>query len=508
MNHLIVVPFVLPALVATALLIGAREDLSRQRTVGVASVLALVVTSIVLLVQASNGPSSYAIGNWPAPFGIVLVLDRLSAMMVALTSFIALVAILYAINGWDARGKHFHVLFQFQLVGINGAFLTGDIFNLFVCFEVMLISSYGLMLHGDGAWRLKAGFQYVTLNLIGSSLFLIAVGLIYAATGTLNLADLSGRLAALAPGDVALLRTGALLLFAVFAIKSAIVPLHWWLPGTYGAASAPVAALFALLTKVGAYSILRFHSVAFSGNEAGVSAALTAVLMPAAAVTLVLGAIGVLASRSMLELASYSVIASMGTLLLAGAGLEPRQLTAALYYMLHSTLIGAALFLLVDVTAAGRGRAGDRLTPTHRMPNASLLGLLFLLAGIASVGLPPLSGFIGKLAILDSLRTPGMGTVAWTAILASSLLMIAGYARAGSTLFWAACEEPKTADHEPSAKTPLAPVVIVAVLIGLSAALSVLGGGAMTVLEATAREMSTPSIYIDAVLRKTISQVP
>jgi multicomponent K+:H+ antiporter subunit D len=508
MNHLIAVPFVLPALVATALLIGAREDLARQRTVGVASVLVLVVTSLVLVVQASSGPSSYAIGNWPAPFGIVLVLDRLSAMMLALTSFIALAAILYAINGWDARGKHFHVLFQFQLVGINGAFLTGDIFNLFVCFEVMLIASYGLMLHGDGAWRLKAGFQYVTLNLIGSSLFLIAVGLIYAATGTLNLAHLSGRLAVLAPGDVALLRTGALLLFAVFAIKSAIVPLHWWLPGTYGAASAPVAAVFALLTKVGAYSILRLHSVAFSGDAAGVSTSLAAVLMPAATVTLVLGAVGVLASRSLLELASYSVIASMGTLLLAGAGLEPRQLTAALYYMLHSTLIGAALFLLVDVTAAGRGRAGDRLTPTRRMPNAAVIGFLFLLAAIANVGLPPLSGFIGKLAILDSLRTPGMGTVAWTAILASSLLMIAGYARAGSTLFWATSDDAKASDDQQSARAPLAPLVIVAVLIGLTAALSVLGGGAMTMLEATAREMANPSAYIDAVLRKAVSQVP
>ncbi|MEZ5843903.1 MAG: monovalent cation/H+ antiporter subunit D [Hyphomicrobiaceae bacterium] len=508
MNHWLVVPIVLPALAATALLIFARNDLSRQRFVGVATVIALLTTSLVLVARAAEGPSSYAIGNWPAPYGIVLVLDRLSAMMLALTSCIALAAIVYGINGWDARGKHFHVLFQFQLVGINGAFLTGDIFNLFVFFEVMLISSYGLMLHGDGAWRLKAGFQYVVLNLVGSSLFLMAVGLIYAATGTLNLAHLAERVKVIDPDDIALLRTGALLLFGVFAIKSAIVPLHWWLPGTYGAASAPVAALFAVLTKVGAYSILRLHTVAFSGDAAGVSTSLGAVLVPASAATLVLGALGVLASRSLLELASYSVIASMGTLLLAGAGLEPRQITAALYYMLHSTLIGAALFLLVDVAATGRGRAGDRLTPARTIPNASMIGPLFLLTAVASVGLPPLSGFIGKLAILDSLRATGMGTLAWIVILASSLLMMAGFARAGITVFWAASNEPASPAGVLPERSATVPTVVVFMLVGLTAALSLASGGGMEMLEATAREMMAPSGYIDAVLSKSVSQVP
>src|SRR5690606_2180821 len=150
-----------------------------------------------------------------------------------LTACLALVVIVYAINGWDRRGRHFHPLFQFQLLGLNGAFLTGDFFNLFVFFEVMLIASYGLMLHGGGPRRLKAGFQYVAINLIGSTLFLFGVALIYAVTGTLNMADIANRAASVAPGDVALLRTGALLLFLVFALKAALVPLHWWLPTAY-----------------------------------------------------------------------------------------------------------------------------------------------------------------------------------------------------------------------------------------------------------------------------------
>ncbi len=470
--HWLVVPIILPALVATTMLLLVRNNIAMQRAMAIATMLALLAVSIMLLDKAIAGPSAYAIGNWPAPFGIVVVLDRLSAIMLVLTACIATAALLYAVNGWDQRGRHFHVLFQFQLVGINGAFLTGDIFNLFVFFEVMLIASYGLLLHGDGAWRLKAGFQYVAINLVASTLFLFAVGLIYAATGTLNIAHLSERVQALQAADTALLRTGALLLFGVLAVKSALVPLHWWLPGTYGAASAPAAALFAILTKVGAYSILRLHSVAFSTDAAGVSTALQSILIPAAIVTLVLGAIGVLASRTMLEMASYSVIASMGTLLIAGAGLDPRQLTAALYYILHSTLIGAALFLLVDLTAGSRGNAADRLQSAERLPNAGMLGVLFMLAAMASVGLPPLSGFIGKLAILDSLRSSSSAVLIWTVILTCGLLMIAGYARAGSTLFWAVSEP---ADKNSGARQPgiaAAPIAIVAVLIGFTAVMS------------------------------------
>src|SRR3954470_14763642 len=220
MSNLIVLPTVLPALTAAFLLLAVRYDLKRQRLISVAATIGLLVLAIVLYGLASDGaPLSYRLGDWPAPFGIVLVLDRLSATMLMLAAALALCVVLYAINGWDQRGRHFHPLLQFQLLGINGSFLTGDVFNLFVFFEVMLIASYGLLLHGGGPRRLPAGFQYVAINLLASTLFLFAVGLIYAIVGTLNMADLAVQPPVVSPSDAALVRSGVLLLFLVFAIK-------------------------------------------------------------------------------------------------------------------------------------------------------------------------------------------------------------------------------------------------------------------------------------------------
>jgi multicomponent K+:H+ antiporter subunit D len=274
MNHWIIVPVVLPALTAAVLVLMLRSDIRLQRLLSVTSAVLLLLVAIGLWSQSAHGPQAYLIGSWPAPFGIVLVLDRLSALMLLLASVIACAALLYAIVGWDRRGRYFHALFQFQLLGINGALLTGDVFNLFVFFEVMLIASYGLVLHGGGPWRLKAGFQYVAINLIASTLFLFAVGLMYGVTGTLNMADLAVRVARLPDGDTALLTAAALLLFAVFAVKCALVPLHWWLPATYSAGPAPAVALFAVLTKVGSYAIIRVHTLVFGAEAAEVSAAL------------------------------------------------------------------------------------------------------------------------------------------------------------------------------------------------------------------------------------------
>lgn len=498
MNHWITIPVVLPALTAAVLVLLLRSGILVQRVLSVASTLALLAVAIGLWSLSMEGPRAYLIGSWPAPFGIVLVLDRLSALMLLLTSIIACAAVLYSIMGWDTKGRHFHALFQFQLLGINGSFLTGDVFNLFVFFEVMLIASYGLVLHGGGPWRLKAGFQYVAINLIASTMFLFAVGLMYGVTGTLNMADLAVKVAKLPTGDHALLAVSAVLLFAVFAVKCALVPLHWWLPNTYSAGPAPAIALFAVLTKVGAYAIIRVHTLVFGADAAAISGVLQQLLFPAAILTLVLGAVGVLASRTMLDLASYSIIASMGTLLVASVGLEPRQLAAALYYLLHSTLTGAALFLLVDVIAAARGQAVDKLVPNTAVPRAALLGGLFLLAGMAMVGVPPLSGFVGKIVILDSMRGTSAALVAWTVILSTSLLLLVGYARAGSTLFWKAGTVRPVQGHVRSLR--VAPVTIVGCLLAATLALSVFGGAVMTAMDATAREILKPDGYIRAVL--------
>ncbi|NJL08925.1 MAG: monovalent cation/H+ antiporter subunit D, partial [Methylacidiphilales bacterium] len=248
--------------------------------------------ALLLLQRAGSGSIDvYALGNWPAPFGIVLVLDRLAAVMVALCAVLALPVLVYAAGGTDARGRHFHALFQFQIAGLNGAFLTGDLFNLFVFFEVLLLASYGLLTHGNGRARARAGLAYVVLNLTGSALFLIALGLLYGTLGTLNMVDMAGALARVPAADQALVRTAAALLIAVFALKAALFPLSFWLPRVYGAASAPAAALFAIMTKVGVYALLRISTVTFSG--APVTADLLQPwLMPLAIATIAAGTLG------------------------------------------------------------------------------------------------------------------------------------------------------------------------------------------------------------------------
>jgi multicomponent K+:H+ antiporter subunit D len=500
----IIAPVLLPALAAPFLVLALRHDLGRQRWVSLGATWALLFAAIGLYVLASDGVTRpYLLGDWPAPFGIVLVLDRLSATMVLLTALLAVVVAHYAARGWDAAGRHFHPLFHFQLMGINGAFLTGDVFNLFVFFEVMLIASYGLLLHGGGARRLGAGFHYVAINLVGSTLFLFAVGLIYAVTGTLNMADLARKVREVGAGDEALLRTGALLLFLVFAIKAALVPLHWWLPRAYAAAPAPVAALFAVMTKVGAYCIIRASTLMF-GAEGGPAAQIAAPLVaPAALVTLVVGAAGVLASRSLSDLTCFAVVWSMGSLLVAAALPDVGGLTAALYYTLHSTLAGAALFLIADVVAARRGRWRDRLAEAPGMAQASSVGGVFFLAAIAMAGLPPLSGFVGKVMILDASRDAPAAAWIWAVLLGTSLVVIVGFARAGSVLFWksgAGGADGEGPAGRPAARKRAAPTAAAAVLVAGTALLTVFAGPVTRQLEAAARQALDPAAYVGAVL--------
>jgi len=501
MNHWLVLPIVLPAMLAPFIVLAMRHDLVLQRVFSIAGSFALLGISIGLMMQAASGPPQvYQLGNWVAPFGIVLVLDRLSALMVLLTSLLAVIVALYATgSNWDARGRHFHALFQFQLMGINGAFLTGDIFNLFVFFEVLLIASYGLMLHGGGAARMKAGVQYVVINLAGSTLFLIAVGTIYGVTGTLNMADLAMKVPLVPAGDQALLRVGALLLLVVFAVKAALVPIHFWLPGTYTNAPAPVAALFAVMTKVGAYSILRVYTLIF-GGAAGDDAWLAADwLLPAALVTLVVGGVGLLGAKALTRLVCFSVIGSMGTLMTAIALFTPAATVAALFYLIHSTFATAALFLLADQITERRGSTGDRLVTAPRFAQSGLLAGMFFLAAIGMAGMPPLTGFLGKLMVLDSAREADSMVTIWIVILVSSLVAIVGFGRAGSMLFWKSASIPGQEEPQSSAR-PVLPIVAAGAMLAGMVALTVFAGPVIGYLEVTAAELYDPVDYIRTVL--------
>jgi multicomponent K+:H+ antiporter subunit D len=503
MSDWLAVPIVLPALMAGIIVLALRHDIVLQRVASLTSTIVCLVVCVGLLVEAASGTIAiYELGDWPAPFGIVLVMDRLSALLVTLTSFLAVLVLLYALSGWDQRGRHFHALFQFQLMGLNGAFLTGDLFNLFVWFEVLLLASYGLMLHGSGAERLKAGTHYVIVNLTGSTLFLVAVALIYGVTGTLNMADLAVKVPAVGPESQAILQAGGVLLLVVFGIKAALVPLHFWLPGTYAATSAPVAALFAIMTKVGGYAIIRVYTLVF-GAEAGDASWLAEPwLLPLALVTLALGMIGALAARSLRWLTAFAVIGSMGMLLTAVSVFEPAATTAALYYLIHSTLVAASLFLLIELIIERRGSRGDQLELAPPPAQADLLSGLYLIAAIAMVGLPPLSGFIGKLLILDGVRDSAYAPMIWATILVTSLIVIVAFTRAGSTIFWKSRNVAPTNESLLLAerRQSVLPIVVVAVLLSGTALITAFGRPVMGYLEATATQLYSPQTYIAAVL--------
>ncbi|WP_417816742.1 monovalent cation/H+ antiporter subunit D [Tritonibacter scottomollicae] len=514
MNHLLIAPIVLPALVAPFIIMALRYHIDLQRIFSLASNVLLVAIAMALAVQAADGTVQvYELGDWQAPFGIVLVLDRLSAMMVLLTTVLALAVNLYAVGSkWDERGANFHPLFLFQLMGIIGAFLTGDAFNLFVFFEVLLIASYGLMIHGGGARRFRAGVQYVVFNLLGSTLFLFALGTIYGVTGTLNLADLAVRVAELPAEDTALIRVGAIMLLLVFAIKASLLPLHFWLPASYANAPAPVAALFAIMTKVGAYSILRIYTLVFGPDVAVVEGLVDSWLLPAALLTVAIGAIGVLGSKEIGRLMSFGAITSVGTLLTAIALFTPEATAAALYYTVHSTLAAAALFLVADMV---RQRQGDDIAPKPVMAQSGLISVLFFIAAIATAGMPPLSGFLGKLLILDAARDNTLAVWVWAVILTSSLITIMGFARAGTMIFWKShglprddsmaepeieVEHRQGGDGARTAPTPALPFVATFGLLAGLVALTLFAGPMMRYTSATANDLFAPQAYIETVL--------
>jgi len=494
MSHWIIVPVILPAILGGLMVMALRHDLVLQRVFALACGGTLWAVASALLWAATTGaPEVYHLGNWPAPFGIVLMLDRLSALMVWITATLALILQLYAIGtGWDRKGRHFHALWQFQLMGICGAFLTADAFNLFVFFEVLLIASYGLMIHGGGAERVRAGVQYIAFNLVGSALFLFALATIYSVTGTLNMADLAVKMQTLPEGSSALMRVAAVLLFLVFAIKGALVPLQFWLPGTYANAPGVVAALFAVMTKVGAYAVLRFGTLVFPQSLAATGSMVADLLLPAALVTLILGALGVLGATSLPRLVAFAAIASMGTLFTSMAAFTPASSAATLYYLLHSTFATALMFVVADMIGARRAQARlSEVSPP--LAQAGLIAALYFAGAVALAGMPPLSGFLGKLLVLQAQR--GAANLVWPVILITSLILILGFVRAGSMIFWKAHEGgAKAGDHAPEALAFVSAFLLLAVLVSLT----VLAGPVTVWAEATAAYLHDPAAYIAA----------
>ncbi|MGV3493344.1 MAG: monovalent cation/H+ antiporter subunit D [Ramlibacter sp.] len=534
--HLLLFPVLVP-LVAAAVLLALGDRRHRLKAgLNVAAMLANFGVVLWLFSLVQQGAPAEAIrvylpGNWPVPFGIVLVLDRLSALMLLLAACMGLASLLFSLARWHRANVHFHPLLQLQLMGLNGAFLTGDLFNLFVFFEVLLAASYGLLLHGGGVTRVKPGLHYIVVNLVASFFFLFGVAMLYGVTGTLNMADIAQKLPHVPEGDLGLLHSAAALLAVAFLAKAAFWPLNFWLPRAYAAASAPSAAMFAILTKVGVYAVLRLWTLCFPATAGDSALFGSPVLVWGGLATVAFGAVGMLASQQVGRLAGYSVIASSGTVL-AAIGLDHPEVTAgALFYMASSALAAAALFLLVELVERTRqaevdppqldeleGRLpmfGEAIASPidanlddeqvalvgRAIPAAvAFLAVAFLVCMLVIAGLPPLSGFVGKVAMLgalldtrDSIAWPSAGWVLFTLVILSGFAAGVALVRGFIAHFWGLQDRPPP-------RLRVIEVLPVALLLGGCVALALHGEAALAYTRSASATLHTPQAYIAAVM--------
>lgn len=494
MSHLLLAPILLPALTAVLLVFLARSSLKVTRVISLASALALLYVAVVFLLQSgADTIEVYALGNWAPPYGIVLVADRLSSLMLLVNAVLLVTSILFTF-GWKAeRNDNLQPLIHFLAMGVNGAFLTGDLFNLFVFFEIMLIASYALTIFGGGKERAKAGLHYVILNLVGSSLFIIGLGIVYGMLGTMNMADLALKITEVPADSAPIIAAAALILLLVFGLKSAILPLYFWLPRAYSSAIAPVAALFAIMTKVGIYSIIRVHGMIFSQEP--IAGLIEPWLWPIALITIITGSIGVLGAKRVRMQIAYAIIVSVGTMVAAIAINTVEAMQALVYYLIHSTWITAALFLLTEVIAQQRGSMADSIVRGPQIRQHTILSVYFFIAAIALVGMPPLSGFFGKILLLKATPSGAAQIWLWTIILVGSLAMIIAFGRTGSTLFWRVTD---LKDSKP--KVAISSWVSISSLMLLTIALVVFAEPVLVYLADLSVQVIDPTRYLNAVL--------
>jgi multicomponent K+:H+ antiporter subunit D len=536
--HLPSLPIVVPMIAGALMLLLSESNRVPRATVTLAATLIQLAAGITLLYLTTDsvphvwpeGIGVYAIGGWQAPFGIVLVVDRLSALMISLNAALALPAIVYSFARWDRLGVHYHSLLQFLLMGLNGAFLTGDLFNLFVFFEILLAASYALLLHGGGAQRVKIALHFIVVNLAASFAFLIGVAMIYGVLGTLNIADIAARWPGLQGVDRGLAEAGAAILGIAFLVKAGTWPLNFWLPGTYTAAGSPVAAIFSITTKVGVYAILRL-ALLFEGSTAPYGGTL---LFYFAIATMMFGIAGILAARQLARLVAFNVILSSGTLLASIALGYPALLAPAFFYLLISVLATGAFFMLTGMTERMRTavpETADAATPPPATyaafavgeppqpdtPDAEVgiaipaatafLGLAFVCCALLITGMPPLAGFVAKFALASAVFQDGVDNVAPRAWLLMATLLAGGIAglvaltRIGMRLFWSV-----TGRITPRLRVIEAGPV--AYLILLCIALTIGAGPTMTYLDSAASTIREPGAYIRAVLEDARRSTP
>lgn len=491
MSWLIVTPIVLPLATAAVFLL-LRRNLAWQRWLSVLSGSLLLLTSVALLLQVYQGDILVMqSGNWSAPFGITLVADTLSAIMVLINGIMALVVALYSLRDIETKleALGYHALYQVLLAGINGAFLTGDLFNLYVWFEVLLIASFVLLTLGASRAELKGGLHYVLINLLASMLFLAGVGVTYGLTGTLNMADVAGKLSTLPAGLVSVV---AMLFLIAFGIKAAVFPLFFWLPASYHTPPVAVSAIFAaMLTKVGVYALIRSFTLIFTQDVAYTHT----LLLIISALTMLSGVLGAAAQTDIRKILSFHIISQIGYMVMGLALFSPLGLIGAVFYLVHHIIVKANLFLISGLIKR-EGGSFDLAYLGGLYQRKPLLAVLFLIPAFSLAGFPPLSGFWAKFIVIRAGLEAGQYLVVAVSLVVG-LLTIYSMTKIWQAAFWG--KEQKTLNPKPGSLRglyiPVASLALLTVLIGLWSQ------PFFDLAERAASELLEPSGYIEAVLK-------
>jgi len=499
MSTLLILPIIIPMFTGVVALL-AYNSRTAQRWLSVLGSAALLGVAISLLVEVErNGILALQVGGWQAPFGITLVADLFSAIMVVLTGVIGFAVAVYSLATADPEHEKFgyHQLYQFLLMGVSGAFLTGDLFNLYVWFEVMLMSSFVLLALGGGRGQMEGAIKYVTLNLMSSAVFLAALGLLYGMTGTLNMADLANKFSqGLTVQQSGLITTLAMLFMVAFGIKAAVFPLFFWLPASYHTPPVPVSALFAgLLTKVGVYALIRVFTLIFV-HDTGFTHTLLLVI---AGLTMVTGVLGAVAQGEFRRVLSFHIISQIGYMILGLALFTPLALAGSVFYVAHHIIVKTNLFLVSGVVKRLHGTLElKKLGGLYQsMP---LLALLFLVPALSLAGIPPLSCFFAKLSLVLAGLEKGEYLIVAVS-LAVSLLTIFSMMKLWNEAFWKPLPQDEEISRPPITKQEW--IALLAPIAALAAVTVAIGLGASPVFDLALRageQLMNPSAYIQAVL--------
>ncbi|MEV6059782.1 Na+/H+ antiporter subunit D [Nocardia asteroides] len=512
-------PVLVPLLGAAATLVFGRRPRLQAMISLTALSCVLVISGLLLFLADRDGTTAVQVGGWPTPIGITLVVDRLSAAMLLVSAFVLLVVSIYGAGQNISDGDEhqptsiYRPTYLVLTAGVSTAFLAGDLFNLFVGFEILLAASFVLLTVGATEERIRTGIAYVMVSMVSSLIFLIGIGITYAATGTLNLAQLAVRLEATPSG----VRTACYaVLLVAFGIKAAVFPLSSWLPDSYPTAPAPVTAVFAgLLTKVGVYAIIRTNTLWFPDG------AFDDILLICGLATMLVGILGAIAQTDIRRLLSFTLVSHIGYMIF-GIGLATTAgLTGAVYYIAHHILVQTALFLAVGLIERQAGSVS--LRRLGGLATASpLLAVLFLVPALNLGGIPPFSGFIGKVTLLEAGTADG-SVLAWVLVggsVVTSLLTLYAVARVWSKAFWRPREEapeghltaarPPTLvedstdvyyeDRADPGRMPVLMVLATAGLVVAGLVLTVAAGPVLGIAERAAADLNDPAVYIEAVL--------